>query len=137
MVVGLHRHSGVQTCTHHLAFLRDRGGSLSLETSAANAAKLEGLPAPLMTQRVEGTARRMLRERVGNWIESGFEAGGQHHLKARSDGSWRVSSWVRLSAAQGDARLRRFDLDLQLADGPHLDRELKFTWLSEPEHSGR
>ena len=137
VVVGLHRHKGVQTCTHHLAFLRDRGGNLSRETSAANAAKLEGLPAPLMTQRVEGAARRMLRERVGNWIESGFEAGGRHHLRSRSDGSWRVSSWVRLSEPQGDARLKRFELDVQLADGPHLDRELKFTWLSEPVPSGR
>jgi len=137
VVVGLHRHKGVQTCTHHLAFLRDRGGNLSRETSAANAAKLEDLPAPLMTLRVEGAARRMLRERVGNWIESGFEAGGRHHLGARLDGSWRVSSWVRLSQLQGEARLRRFELDLELADGPHLDRELKFTWLSEPEPSGR
>ena len=137
VVVGLHRHRGVHSCTHHLAFLRDRGGNLSRETSAANAAKLEGLPAPLMTLRVEVAARRMLRERVGNWIESGFEAGGRHHLAARSDGSWRVSSWVRLSELQGGAQLRRFELDLQLSDGAHLDQELKFIWLSEPEPSGR
>lgn len=136
-VVGLHRHRGSHTCTHHLAFLRDRGGDLAREKAAAAAAKREGLPAPLMTQRVEGAARRMLRQRVGTWVESGFEAGGQHRLALLDQGGWRVDSWVRLLEQGKQARVRRFSLELVLADGPHFDWLVGFDWTTEVDSSGR
>lgn len=136
-VVGLHRHRGLHTCTHHLAFLRDRGGDLARETAAATAAKREGLPAPLMTQRVEGAARRMLRERVGTWVESGFEAGGQHSLVQLDQGGWRVDSWVRLLEQGDQTRVRRFILELVLADGPHFDWLVGFEWTTGVDSSGR
>ena len=136
-VVGLHRHRGSQTCTHHLAFLRDRGGDLAREKSAAAAAKREGLPAPLMTQRVEGAARRMLRQRVGAWVDSGFEAGGNHSLAQLDQGGWRVDSWVRLLEQGSQVRLRRFSLELVLADGPHFDWLVGFEWTAGVDANGR
>lgn len=136
-VVGLHRHRGSHTCTHHLSFLRDRGGDLARETAAATAARREGLPAPLMTQRVEGAARRMLRQRVGTWVESGFEAGGQHSLVQLDQGGWRVDSWVRLLEQGKRGRVCRFSLELVLADGPHSDWLVGFEWTAGVGSSGR
>lgn len=130
VVVGLHRYRGIYSCSHHLAFLRDRGGDLARESGAAEAARHEGWPSPLMAQRVEGAARRMLRDRLGTWAESGFEAGGDHSLTRLSHGVWQVDSWVRAYEQGRAQQLERFVIELKLSDGPHRDQEISFSWGS-------
>lgn len=134
-VVGLHRDGTQPLCSHHLRFVRDLGGDLEAELASAAAAREGGLPPPLLAMRIDGAARTLIRERVGRWVESGFETGRDHVMSALGDGHWRVRTWVVAAKESGDLARLNVDLQLSLADGPHQDTLQSFV-LTEDEGAG-
>ena len=135
-IVGLHRHGQDHLCTHHLRFVRDLGGDLQAELASAAAARAGGLAPPLVSMRVEGAARSMVRERVGRWIQSGFETGRDHQLVPLGPDSWRLRTWVL--AAREDAAPARMavELELTLGNGPFEDTLQSFLISEEQGPQG-
>ncbi|MDF1838208.1 MAG: hypothetical protein P1V35_10090 [Planctomycetota bacterium] len=136
-VAGGFRHSGDRFCRHHLIVAKDLGGSVDRARNVATYAREEGLLPPLLRLRVEHGATDLLQKRVGKWVESGFEAGlsGQHTVSAGSqEGRWKIESWVRLQAEPGaQAKLRRFQMELDLALDKGRDAWVSFSWVDGGE----
>ncbi|MDA0947209.1 MAG: hypothetical protein O2799_01755, partial [Planctomycetota bacterium] len=120
-IVGLHRQGSEHLCSHHLRFVRDLGGDLEAELASAAAAREGGLPSPLLAMRIDGAARSMVRERVGRWVQSGFEGGDDHELEALGGDTWRVRTWVVAALEGEEPRRLEVELVLTLGDGPHDD----------------
>lgn len=135
-VVGLHRDGSQALCSHHLRFVRELGGDLEAELASALAAREGGLPPPLLAMRIDGAARALIRERVGRWLESGFETGRDHQLTSLGGDRWGLRTWVVAAQEDGDLARLRVELELSLADGPHQDTLESFV-LTEDEGLGR
>lgn len=120
-IVGLHRQGSEHLCSHHLRFVRDLGGDLEAELASAAAARDGGLPGPLLAMRIDGAARSMVRDRVGRWVQSGFEGGDGHLLESLGGDSWRVRTWVVAALEGEEPRRMEVELVLTLGDGPHDD----------------
>ncbi|MCA9002893.1 MAG: hypothetical protein KDB61_13295, partial [Planctomycetes bacterium] len=133
MVAGGFRHGGERYCRHHLIVAKDLGGSVERARNVAQYAEKEGLLPPLVRLRVEHGAADLLQDRVGKWVESGFEAGlsGDHSVTRGAEADeWIIESWVRLQPEPGSqAHLRNFHMRVQLAALRGQDQVLEFRWI--------
>ena len=134
-VAGVIRREGRAFCRHHAFFVTRLGGSIERARAVALFAAREGFAAPLVELRVERAAAAFLRNRVGEWIESGFEGGatsdGHRILPGDEEDHFLVESWVRYLDVGTVEHRRRFRMRLTVDDGPRGDRLTSFEWLDE------
>lgn len=131
-VAGVLRRGGEAYCRHHHFFAEQLRGSVARAEEVAALAEREGLVPPLLDLRIDRAGAAFLRRRVGDWVESGFEAGlvgGEgHEVRCLGEDRWHLSSWVRYLDVGGVEHRRVFEMDLRLDDGPEGDRLLSFEW---------
>lgn len=131
-VAGVLRRGGEAYCRHHHFFAEQLRGSVARAEEVAALAEREGLVPPLLDLRIDRAGAAFLRRRVGDWVESGFEAGlvgGEGHgVTPLGEDQWHLRSWVRYLDVGGVEHRRVFEMDLRLDDGPEGDRLLSFEW---------